>query len=139
MTNEEIRLAIAKAKGAKLWFRPGAPTAPLLTLKNIFIHSSWQELPITRVIGNEYWDIPNWPEDIAAAWELVEEMEGGDEIHAYEVYMYCGRGDGRYRVTVFDARWNGEDTTQLTKITSQLEDDMPRAICLAWLAWKELR
>jgi hypothetical protein len=57
MTNEELRLAIAKAKGwvclAGVWLGPLEPDGTRVALYNV----------------------PDWPASIADAWELWDEMK----------------------------------------------------------------
>lgn len=55
---EELRLAIAKAKG---W-----------TILPMRIAPCWT--------GSSYIELPDWPADIAAAWGLVEEMTSREHV-----------------------------------------------------------
>jgi hypothetical protein len=92
LSNDKIRLAIAKAKG----------------MKTIGIN-----LPI----------IPNWPVDIAAAWELLVEAQQGPYQQAVEVH----------RTIAVSLLWWCLIGNKFAK-----DNTAPRAICLAWLAWKGL-
>jgi hypothetical protein len=81
-------------------------------------------------------DAPNWPVDIAAAWELVEEMkqiggavcvEWATEFIDAPFKWWCGANVPQdYKVKPFTCKWH-----------SGRADTAPRAICLAYIAWKE--
>lgn len=105
MTNDELRLAIAKAKG-------------------------WKYLPLTIApfwTGEGYVEASDWPEDIGAAWELVEEMRA-DKAITY-VYLH-GCDNGR----VMPGK---EYYVELSSGQCAYADTAPRAICMAWLKWQE--
>lgn len=65
--------------------------------------------------------IPDWPADIAAAWGLVEEMVDG---HA-DPHISHG--------------WNPNtwDCDTISPRIHSLAPTAPRAICIAWLMWKD--
>lgn len=126
MTNEEIRIAIAKAKKIEVGcfyelfeltkFDDPAPS-PERILQQLLEDGASCELA-------------NWPENIADAWELFEEMPAPKVIYAYTrpggIEYDCGCAgisdpDGDYYP------YNEADNT------------IARAICLAWLAWDAAR
>ena len=73
----------------------------------------------SHVYHNSNGDIPNWPVNIQDAWELVEEM-GLIGMRTYGDTWHCG---------IYDKY--GE------QIGYSCSDTAQRAICLAWLSWKE--
>lgn len=98
MTLDELRLAVAKAKGWKdygfgWWLEPGAPF--------------------------QTHGLPDWPRDISAAWELVEEMH--DRLVQVRL---SNKGVSMW--------WCYADI----EITAQ-GSTAPEAICRAYLKWKE--
>lgn len=76
------------------------------------------------------WDnIKNWPHDIAAAWELVEEMG-----NAY--FVLCRTNSTNFSPapwgeTHWECRFYAPERGHRQGKTA------PEAICRAWLAWKE--
>ena len=68
--------------------------------------------------------IPDYPRDIAAAWELVEEIK-----NQCPIFKLQGFKDGEF---VFDIQ--DEHFTSLAWATGETA---PLAICRAWLIWKE--
>jgi len=111
MTNDEIRMKIAELKG-------------------------WEFVPKTN-IGQWGWkhngkfidyeiDAPNWPENIADAWELVEEWRANGEVDSI-VYKTSDIPDFKMVDTVH---------LRHSYIYSEA-DTAPLAICLAYIAWKE--
>jgi hypothetical protein len=125
MTNEELRLAIAKAKGYR-WY---------VVQHDAYLVNSAGRLMISRdavmvdepyPARNIYLKCPNWPTSITDAWELVVEMR----------LNHCDPGiagswePGGYTASFCNLAHAGEYETFDA-------DTAPRAICLAWLAWKE--
>lgn len=100
MTPGQLRLAIAEAKGIPLLWRGSFP------------HNA-----VTQE------RIPNWPNDISAAWGLVEEMPFISLIaiphseHPREFVCYADHYD--------------QDALPV------YGDTAPLAICRAWLMWKQ--
>jgi hypothetical protein len=89
----------------------------------------WTKVRMTKILGlrghvpQHDWDdaLPDWPRDIAAAWELVEEMRAARVVFnftyiGYASRWYCELAGGRYA--------KGGDTA-------------PEAISRAYLQWKE--
>jgi hypothetical protein len=123
MTPTELRLAIAKAKGI-----------PIATARtHDFKHGYGPERIVNAVTGKS---VPDWPADIAAAWELVEEGEfiigpeyaGGYDMRqigwsVYECWV-CAADDVNSE--------NGHGRELAIAETAAI------AICRAWLAWKGL-
>lgn len=111
MSAEELNEAILREMG---YVKLPLPAVP-----------SWQKP------GRTLYTVPQYSTSIAAAWKLVEDMRQTENI---EVYLYSGF-DG-FRVTVMDAKWNGEDETRLVELASSTADTAPLAISRAWLLWK---
>jgi len=123
LTDNEIRLKIAELKGWRdLHPYNEHPLKP----------GAWKAL--TGLEGKDNntdgtKDVPNWPTDISAAWELVEEIEqAGHWVQIRTPFS----GDGYWCGFTPDgcSGWNGtpDNYTQA--------DTAARAICLAWLKWK---
>lgn len=108
MDAAQLRLAIARAKG---WER-------FLSLDGHMLGRSPD--------GTWFDSVPDWPNDISAAWELVEEMGKSCKVHvsyyAFDTKWYCStiRVDEIDDVLIFFAK----------------DDTAPLAICRAWLLWK---
>lgn len=125
-TNEELRLEIAKAKGWKMWntYYKNTSFLPLCPEDKLDVEVGFEVEWVTSH-PRLYWQTgdPNWPENIAAAWELVEEIPLVEAVKVErteknEPHYWCAivKGDDWY---------TGEAETA------------PRAICLAWLEWKK--
>ena len=122
MTNDEIRPKIARAKG---WRVDNASIThdnpPAL---DFYVDAQGEQH------GPVYaW---NWPEDIAAAWGLVEEMRSDNWVQ-----MRTPFGDGPLN----DGYWCGCTPKGVTGWNGEPDnwtqaDTEPRAICLCYLAWK---
>lgn len=119
MNNDEIRLAIAKAKG-------------------------WREVHNTQgiLMGGEpgevaWWKpVPYWPTDIKAAWELVEEAQAakvGLVLHN-SLRFIPSPETWSYACTFYDPVGGPNH-----EVYSAEEETAPLAICRAWLAWDEGR
>jgi len=72
MDNDEIRLKIAELKGWTVYARPGAPDEPIVTTGGKW--SDWTKVIDFSQYSKFDFRCPNWPENIADAWELVEEI-----------------------------------------------------------------
>ena len=137
MENDEIRLAIAKLKGW-IWYKlentkcdfcgrgSGFTRYHLAKGADITIGTSWKKCEppesIKAVVAEmEFSMVPNWPADIAAAWELVEEFPH------YSIKKLGG--DNRVEVILFPENILGGKIARA--------DTPARAICLAYLAWKQ--
>lgn len=130
MNNDELRMAIAKAKGWETSYRlcEGDPDCggwyEVQSLAEACPKSrdNWTEIPgrrekrlCYRKPCDDYWVIiPDWTENIADAWELVEEAH----MIIYTPQAYPKYGAEIDRGYMFVA------------------DTAPRAICAAWLEWK---
>jgi hypothetical protein len=97
MDNNEIRRKIAKLKGIKL------------------VDKSWY---YANGVGLS--TCRNWPESIAGAWELMEEMSMSE-------FVEIRKRDNTWIVDID----NGSRTI------SPDADTAPRAISLAYISWKE--
>jgi hypothetical protein len=113
MTNDEIRMKIAELKG-------------------------WTFVDKKAFVGckdtsglSAFVECPNWPEKIVDAWELA--IEAGLSV------VKSGNGylAGRYDL---DQEYLDEDMGIIDGHFSRgyaEANTAPRAICLAWIAWKE--
>jgi hypothetical protein len=130
MNDNELRLKIAELKG---WtFAQVSPD----TSKH-FCRINGNSAGWWNKAGSEEWicascsdPFPDWPVDIAAAWELVEEMKQGvtgvfvdwcinDMLSPFKWFCGVPKNDSK--------EW----------ITGRDSDTAPRAICHTWIAWKE--
>lgn len=87
-----------------------------------YLNVANREGSITGTVPGERYidDVPNWPVSIADGWELVEEM-----------YNYNIKKIGTETTAVL------YPDTHILRGKVGKADTAPRAICLAWLAWKE--
>ena len=153
MTNDELRLEIAKAKGWRFYESHPSPlnhTVP-------HFQASLGIIGPNEVRDNKYWtdefldewpsdwsnlygagDIPDWPTDIRAAWELVEEMYAANthvEISCrFKSNVDTEINNGNY----FNDCWrvNFSEFGHWDRVNFFTADTAARAICLAWLKWK---
>lgn len=121
LTNEELRKKIATERGwTNLYMMAFAGTV----------------IPYGDDPDNHYASrpIPNWPEDIAAAWELVEEVRKFDinMLNRYTWELSSGSPLEKWYAEITD--WNRDNGSLHWRTES---DTAPRAISLAYLAWKE--
>lgn len=110
MTDDELRRKIAEAKGIEYEV-------------------------LTFVVGNEYvykdeekdqfTPIPDWPVSIADAFELLE----SDEVYGYKLLKPVS-WPWKHQC------WIMPKIHPMQKFSAEA-DTAPRAICLAYLAWKE--
>jgi hypothetical protein len=110
LSPEELRIKIAEALG---WEYKHIQTE---TEREFFV---WQ-------LPNNLWDsLPNWPNDIAAAWGLVQMA-----------------GTKHWSVTIENGLHNPQEVLARIFIPNTLRcytgfgDTAPIAICRAWLLWK---
>jgi hypothetical protein len=112
MTPDELRIAIAKAKGWKT--------------ETFHTFSSSGRVVGTAPDGKFFDTVPNWPADIAAAWELVEEV-----------------GAKNWTVTIENLADRPTEVLARIGIPFTLiwytgfSDTAPLALCRAWLKLKE--
>jgi hypothetical protein len=116
MTNDEIRLAILKAKGYE-------KVVAIDVVGDFWEHLIPSNDPDcfgeTEFLSKK--QLPGWPTDIAAACELIQECP-----HVVEIFKSLVQTPPFWIVTIFDGDNKYSDSA------SALE----RAICLAWLSWK---
>lgn len=120
MTNDEIRLKIAKLKLEPLgwcvinsergWFEKKREYAPGVEVKKLE-------------------NTPNWPENVADAWGLFEELSAN---HFSTKLMTWDHVDNA--CIILHHRQGHDENISDDEI---MADTAPRAICLAWIAWKE--
>ena len=118
LTNKELRILIAKAKGWE--FVRGSTYYGHKTF--LVVRRSDDTIEIIS-------DCPDWPTDIAAAWELVEEMRP----YFFRIDVMCWDHTGNWAV-LCNPR-HGHDEHVIPTLGDA--DTAPRAICLAWLQWRK--
>jgi hypothetical protein len=109
MDNDEIRIKIAELKGVEY---------------EVIHFIEGDELCI-KDDDNAYMPIPNWSVSIADAWELVEEMK------RYRLHVKIKANptnDYEFSCSVESNEYNFKEYRA---------DTAPRAICLAYIAYKE--
>jgi hypothetical protein len=125
---DELRLKIAKLKGYTFWdsldklgpwTRKGNPVAafyaggiPLYKVENP-VNPTWSD------------DDPDWPRDIAAAWELVEEIRQSGFSISIDGHIEAG-----FDVILYAPHF-GDQVFAITCATA------PEAISRAYRAWRE--
>lgn len=120
MTNEEIRIKIAQEKG---WREAEGLLCPPEGDPRMSWAAEWDSHGIPHFM-------PDWPENIADAWELVEEMP------FYQIYKsQLVTGQPYYGCMCFMRLPCDEDNPDYIGEAGAV----PRAICLAWLAWDAAR
>ena len=123
MTNEELRLAIAKAKGHELGYsyelyaevKLGDPVPDAAKhLMYLYTDSEYSD-------GSPIWvEAPNWPTSIADVWELVEEIPVDQH--------------GKYILEL--VKIITRDCKSIPDYMWQIAHATPRQRCEAYLAWK---
>lgn len=137
MDAAQLRRAIAEVNGFE--YRQTSPNPKKYFCKNVGNNKGWWKLP-----GRKDWAcascsgesiVPDWPNDIAAAWALAE--EAGFVIGP----EYSGGFDSiRVGWAVYsDWMVAADDTYSMPGSSKALavEETAPLAICRAWLMWKE--
>lgn len=147
MTNEgkmneldELRLQIARERGYKRQPTTIEEAAGLMWER---VTDSWYDghdfvqlgdddggsVLFTPPIGWKYLrDFPDWPRDIAAAWELVGEM--GNAYFSLAHTNATGWAPAPWGDMHWECRFYAPEKGARQGITA------PEAICRAWLAWK---
>jgi hypothetical protein len=126
MTDEELRIEIAKAKGWTFWVSKEKWYAVAMPGKEPPFSSGYRTQVYDPENYHPSWEGHAWSTDIAAAWVLVEEMrENG--------LLLSLRDSGVNWFVVIRSEKGGEyaDVAKANSPTA------PRAICLAYLAWKD--
>jgi hypothetical protein len=124
MTDEQLRLAIVKAKGYGLYqigqtgyVAMSSGMSPKLEKHRVDEFVNPQHIQIFT---------PDWPVDISAAWELWEEIPVVALLKNHdisEIQVYDEGEAVRDNIAVVRYRISGKFS--------------PRAICIAYLAWKD--
>ena len=119
MTPEQLWVEIAKRKG---WMDVFLENGRCIGSHSVF-----------GVFGRMY-PVPDYPNDIGAAWGLVEEfLAAGCEV----TLSSETRSDNKlWYVTRFDFRGDGKGTGY-TMVGCWYADTAPLAISRAWLIWSE--
>lgn len=123
MTPAELREAIAKAKGYEC--KHGYMDKACINPKDYWVTPEGR---LTSVL-------PDWPTDIADAWNLVEEIRA----HGDEIRLDTDRnGSGEDVITVVALRFRGDGRGTGWNSVAIAEAPTPAlAICRAWLMWKD--
>lgn len=118
MDAAQLRLAIAEVKGCGDFYVTYDLDGPLGKLN-------------AKVII----DIQNWPKNISAAWELVEEMIANDrKFHLLRFgYLPSGSPKKHEQKITWEVCYGEQDVNLLEYARG---DTAPLAIARAWLTWK---
>jgi len=130
MTDDEIRLRIAELKG---WQRVSETiTTPTRNGQEFTYTAKYWRTPEGEIDGSEP---PFWYENPAAALGLIEEagFVVGPEWTSGADSQRCGWSVYPDWVTSADDTWSIPGNKRALAIS----DAFCRAICLAWIAWKE--
>ena len=111
MTDKELRLEVAKRKGWSIHYAEEC---------NYDAGTIYYTSPSGDIFSTKfgYTPLENWPTDIASAWGLVEEMKVDVVGIAWDT--------DHWAVDLWISRW--------LRCTNAI---CSRAICEAWLAWKD--
>jgi len=121
MTPEQLREAIAKAKGWRC----------IVVDHGDFSRTIWWDKPD----GTSAPTLPDWPTNIANAWELVDEIRAS----GCELRIDTDRNGGGadiYSVAIMKFRGDGRGTGW-TQVVEAEAPTAPFAISRCWLMWKE--
>jgi hypothetical protein len=131
MNEQEIRLEIAERNG---WAIEETEVTPGEIMYCIFCgdaqvsdqyydeNNAWYEIICNNTL-------PDWPASIAAAWELVDDMDNnGKWVQMRTPFIDDGYWCGCTPKGI--TGWNGTPDLWMNAPTA------PLAICKAWLAWK---
>lgn len=131
---DELRLRIARVKGWSFW------TLVDRTIMRSFNFGDKppREVMIAGSVDHEFElkycdDFPDWPRDIAAAWELVEEISKTDYFIKISSPQETG---GKWLVKIDQKGWG--DNNPPPPGGWWFGMTAPEAICRAWLAWKDV-
>lgn len=124
MTDDELRIAIAKLKGWTIETK--TVTTPTRDGKRFTYTASFWKLP-----NDMHREPPYWAEDIGASWELMEELTQ----NFFRVYLMRGDADDNWTVQC-EPRKGHDEPDKAWWVSA---NTAARAICLAWLAWKETK
>lgn len=116
MTNEEIRIAIAQAKGIEVAYPFDGKFGPCY------------QTGLTADKKPYLSKLPNWPENIADAWELYREMKQAGCVVVVTHDPITGHGYCHVNVLNTGAR--------LKSMIGNYAATEELAICLSWLEWK---
>jgi hypothetical protein len=112
MDADALRLAIAEAQG---WKR--------IETASYFTAECWRDPDDLDFVY-----LPDWPADIAAAWELVEEMD--------KAYFSLTRTNDTHWAPAPFGKIHWECRFYAPQKGEMFGDTAPLAICRAWLVWK---
>lgn len=124
MTNDEIRMKIAELKGCYWWEIDGVDY--LCGMDHAAMLPKGAKKVDQPSDGYRHlYRVKNWPVSIADAWELVEEAR---------LVIRPSFLNGKYVASCFLSVTLGGLVKSDFEVTA---DTAPRAISLAWIAWKE--
>lgn len=121
MTNNELRKKIAKLHGYEII----SQTRNGVTLYQLYWHGDLINGSLSTDESALWNAVPNWTEDISAAWKLVEEMRDAD----------C-------TIVLTRSRNNQQDHCHVKPLTpgslfyGSFADTIPLAISEVWYTWK---
>ena len=139
MSNDELRLAIAKAKYTLVEIRLCSKDPEC---------GDWSEIQSLDLMGNDanpcyqlqpcygenngenmWWEVcPNWPTNITAAWELFEELRQ----NMFRVQLSIWNNKPIWLAQAFYRQEHDEHKHFL----NGRGDTASQAICMLWLSWK---
>jgi hypothetical protein len=122
LTNEELRLEIAKAKGWKNIFYYDGPDI-----------TTWMGLDPDQHYSGQF-ALPDWSTDIAAAFALEDEIPQISWMAYYKHLEYVVAHDS---ATIFTDTFDDEARMEVHHF--QLIHATARQRSLAWLAWMEAK
>jgi hypothetical protein len=134
MSDDELRIAVAKALGWQFMrvterSLRAYPIKPGESSNGYYPSKEGDEI----VFANEYdYCDPDWPTSIAAAWELVE--EAAQDGVGMDLFTIHEDNHFWYRTELFDPPGG-----PMPEVYSAESESAPRAICVAWLKWKEAK
>jgi hypothetical protein len=132
--DDELRLAIAKAFGLTVYHYDKGYLNYYCLLESDGYPVNENHRENERATEAECWekDCPDWPTDLNAAFGLVREAEGQNVGFSLHNVTYDNGKRITYEATFYDP-WGGPKCEKYS-----VEAPTPaRAICEAWLKWKE--
>jgi hypothetical protein len=138
MSNEELSEAVARAQGdnpsVRFWMMNAEETGYSIDFDTMGEAEKWQRTHPEmcrnqHIVRREFWR--KYAKDIAAAWELVEELYPAGYFARVSTPTDIGQP---YTAKIDALGWGDNNPPSPGGWWSA--DTAPRAICLAWLEWK---
>lgn len=123
LDDDGLRLEVARAKGWVVCKMRKNSSIAYPVLERELEDPVYYAEPSDRIVWGSF---PDWPRDIAAAWELVEEAQAKPHECYFEISHTPAiphKGKPCWHVELGGVRGYG--------------DTAPLAICRAWLMWKQ--